>query len=130
MTSNKPLQFVKKRVLHIDPDERYSRQPKDLEKRATDAVAQTYIEEEPSIRELGRQLIPTREGCANYMRGLFPSATWIGRYNLHWLMGDAIAGEPHLSRIYGITLKISRSYNWLCCRSAGNGVCSPCEAQP
>ncbi|KAH8654964.1 sulfate transporter family-domain-containing protein [Tricladium varicosporioides] len=92
MTSNKPLQFVKKRVLHIDPDERYSRQPKDLEKRAKDAVTQTYIEEEPNIREWAQQLIPTRDGFANYMRSLFPSATWIGRYNLHWLMGDTIAG--------------------------------------
>ena len=99
MTSKQPLQFVKKRVLHIDPEERYSRQPKDLEQRAKDAVANTYIEEEPSIREWGRQLIPTRDGFANYIRGLFPSATWIGRYNLHWLAGDAIAGKFHLPRI-------------------------------
>jgi sodium-independent sulfate anion transporter 11 len=87
------MQFVTKRVLHIDSNQRYSRQPKDLEKRGKETISQTYLEEEPTIGQWSRQLIPTRQGAARYVRSLFPSATWIPRYNLHWLLGDAIAGE-------------------------------------
>lgn len=93
MPSSKAIPFLKKRVLNITPDERASQQSKNLEKRANEVIGYNYLEEEPTIGQWGRQLVPTKQGVANYVRSLFPSATWIGRYNLHWLAGDAIAGK-------------------------------------
>jgi len=93
MTSSKPIQFVAKKVLHIDSEERYRRQPKNLEERAKDAIDHTYLEEEPSVGELTHLLVPTKKGVVRYVRSLFPCAGWIPRYNFHWLFGDALAGE-------------------------------------
>ncbi|CAA9961975.1 Sulfate permease protein [Pyrenophora teres f. maculata] len=59
---------------------------------AHDTIGDTYIEEDPSVLEWFRELVPTSQGVADYARGLFPSARWIRRYNVHWLTGDAIAG--------------------------------------
>jgi hypothetical protein len=64
---------------------------------ANDTVGETYIEEDPSVAEWFRQLVPTSHGAAEYARDLFPSARWLRRYNLHWLAGDAIAGMLRIS---------------------------------
>lgn len=94
MTSSKPLQFVTKKVLHIDSQERYRRQPKNLEERAKDVVDHTYLEEEPTVAgELKQLLTPSKKGVVRYVRSLFPCTTWVPRYNFHWLFGDALAGE-------------------------------------
>ena len=60
---------------------------------AQDTIGETYIEQDPSVLEWFRDLVPTSQDVADYARGLFPSARWIPRYNLHWLAGDAIAGK-------------------------------------
>lgn len=59
---------------------------------ATETIGETYIEEDPSVAEWFRELIPNSHGMVEYLRQVFPSARWIRRYNLHWLAGDAIAG--------------------------------------
>lgn len=83
-----------KAVLGIDTNARYAHQPKDLEERARAVLgsAAAYIEEEPTVAEWLRELIPTRAGVAHYLRTLFPPLFWIPRYNCRWLLGDAVAG--------------------------------------
>ncbi|KAJ7219064.1 sulfate permease [Mycena pura] len=41
---------------------------------------------------LGRYVRDPRRPVVNYLLGLFPILSWIGRYNLGWLSGDVIAG--------------------------------------
>ena len=88
------LDFVTTKVLGIDVNERYSRQPTDLDKRAYDVLepADIYLEQEPSVGEFLRELTPTRAGVVNYLQSLFPSGSWIWRYCVRWLLGDFIAG--------------------------------------
>ncbi|KAK4235230.1 hypothetical protein C8A03DRAFT_18005 [Achaetomium macrosporum] len=52
----------------------------------------SYLEEEPSVREVLLGLIPTVPGIVRYLRELFPFIGWIFHYNLTWLLGDIIAG--------------------------------------
>jgi hypothetical protein len=87
------VQFVTKRFMHIESEEQHHRQPKDLEQKAKLAVAQPYLEQDPTVREWTGQFVPTRQGASRYLHNLFPSAMWVGRYNFRWLLGDAIAGE-------------------------------------
>lgn len=83
-----------KAVLGIDTNARYAHQPKDLEERARAVLgpATAYAEEEPTVTEWLRELVPTRAGVAQYLRTLFPPLFWIPRYNCSWLLGDAVAG--------------------------------------
>jgi sodium-independent sulfate anion transporter 11 len=86
--------FITSKVLGIDVNERYSREPADLDRRAYEILepADIYLEQEPSVAEWMKELAPTRDGAANYIQGLFPSASWIRRYSRRWFLGDAIAG--------------------------------------
>jgi sodium-independent sulfate anion transporter 11 len=70
-----------------------SKQQAALEQTANETIGETYIEEDPSVAEWFRDQVPSTHDVAEYARELFPSARWIRRYNLHWLAGDAIAGE-------------------------------------
>ncbi|KAF1839318.1 sulfate permease [Decorospora gaudefroyi] len=63
-----------------------------LKQAASDTSCDVYVEDDPSVSEWFRELVPTSQGIAEYVRDLFPSAQWVPRYNLHWLLGDAIAG--------------------------------------
>jgi solute carrier family 26 (sodium-independent sulfate anion transporter), member 11 len=92
MSLNKRLQFTTKLFLKIDHQERYRKQADGLEQRAKRTLNSTYVEDEPTVKEWLRSLVPTRHGAAGYIHNLFPSAQWMPRYNLHWLLGDAIAG--------------------------------------
>lgn len=99
-----PALTLARKLLHVDPNDRYAHVPKDLETRARDAIApaEAYVEGEPTVAEWIRECVPTRHGAAGYVRDLFPFAQWVPRYNLRWLFGDAIAGELPLNRIlYG-----------------------------
>jgi sodium-independent sulfate anion transporter 11 len=58
----------------------------------TASINQTYIEDDPSVAEWARGLVPSSTGVAEYVSELFPSARWMRRYNLHWLAGDMVAG--------------------------------------
>lgn len=51
-----------------------------------------YFEEEPSIKEWLFSFKPHRRSIIDYLVGLFPFTSWLKRYNVHWLLGDAIAG--------------------------------------
>ncbi|KAK0391336.1 hypothetical protein NLU13_0837 [Sarocladium strictum] len=88
------VNFITERLLGIDPAERYSHQPDDLDKRAYDLLhpADIYLEQEPSVGEWIRELVPSREGIAHYVVSLFPSAIWVPRYRTAWLVGDIVAG--------------------------------------
>ncbi len=94
---SKAAQFrdlVTNKLLGVDVNERFARQPADLERRAYEILqpADLFLEHEPTAAEWIRDLAPSREGLAEYIKTLFPSASWIRRYNLGWLMGDCIAG--------------------------------------
>ncbi|KAK5987960.1 Sulfate permease 2 [Cladobotryum mycophilum] len=94
MTQGKFSHFLTNKVLGIDVDERYSQQPRDLDRRARDALYPTeiYLEDEPTAVEWIKGLAPTRQGAIDYFQSLFPSAQWIRRYNFQWLLGDVVAG--------------------------------------
>ena len=63
-----------------------------MEQIARETIGETYLEDDPSVSEWFRGLVPSSHDVADYMKELFPSAQWIRRYNLHWLLGDVIAG--------------------------------------
>ncbi|OAA48394.1 sulfate permease [Metarhizium rileyi] len=85
--------FLRK-VLGIDVNEHYGTIPADLDKRARDTLdpADIYLEEEPSVAAWFKELMPSGRGVITYVAGLFPSASWIKRYNIRWLAGDLVAG--------------------------------------
>ncbi|KFA65182.1 hypothetical protein S40285_01483 [Stachybotrys chlorohalonatus IBT 40285] len=87
-------QLLAKKILGIDVNERFTYQPSDLDTRATAVVdpADIFFEPEPSVSEVFKELVPTRAGALNYVSSLFPSAEWLPRYNLRWLLGDVVAG--------------------------------------
>ncbi|KAI9158266.1 Sulfate permease [Paramyrothecium foliicola] len=88
------VDLVTEKLLGIDSQERFSKQPQDLELRAKRILepADVYLENEPTVKEWLRDLVPSRSGSLHYFQSLFPSAFWIRRYNFRWLLGDAIAG--------------------------------------
>lgn len=56
--------------------------------------ADTYVEEEPTVQEWLRSIVPSGHEVASYIKSLFPFLAWIDRYNLQWLYGDLVAGMP------------------------------------
>jgi sodium-independent sulfate anion transporter 11 len=70
-----------------------SAQTETLKHIASETIGETYIEDDPSVAEWFREFVPTSQGVVEYVREVFPSARWIRRYNLQWLIGDAIAGK-------------------------------------
>lgn len=108
MAPRRIAEFVTNKLLGIDVNERYSRVPQDLDRRARDVLgpADTYLEDEPSVAEWFKDLAPTRAGATRYVEALFPSASWIRRYNLRWLAGDMMAGMR--SRCYCPRVQVSR----------------------
>lgn len=57
-------------------------------------TADTYVEQEPTITEWAHDTLPSGHELVEYTRSLFPFLSWIGFYNLQWLAGDLVAGEP------------------------------------
>lgn len=55
--------------------------------------ADTFIEEPPHVGEFFLGFIPTGEQVYKYFLSLFPFLSWIGYYNLQWLIGDLVAGK-------------------------------------
>ena len=84
--------WVRTEVLHVDLAGR-EKEKETLLDIARDTIGETYLEDDPSVAEWFASLVPTKAHAAQYVRNLFPSAGWIPRYNLHWLLGDAIAGR-------------------------------------
>lgn len=75
-----------------DTSDQQRKQATSLEQIARETINQTYHEDDPSVAEWFRGLVPSSAGVAEYMSELFPSARWVRRYNVHWLVGDLIAG--------------------------------------
>lgn len=85
--------LVANKVLHIDTVGQPAKDAEELHKCAKETVGNAYIEEDPTVTEWLCSLMPTRNGFRQYVHNLFPSASWTRRYNLHWMLGDAIAGK-------------------------------------
>jgi len=83
---------VRRRILHADSDSKLNEKAT-LENEAKSAVVASYVEEEPSIKQWLLGLRPTKDGTKKYIGSIFPFTTWLPRYNLTWLLGDAIAGK-------------------------------------
>ncbi|KAF4982423.1 hypothetical protein FZEAL_1941 [Fusarium zealandicum] len=94
MASQKASHFLTKTVLGIDVNERCSHLPQTLDQRARETItpADIYLEQEPTVFEWFKEFAPSRDAALQYFQGLFPSASWIPRYGLSWLLGDVIAG--------------------------------------
>ncbi|KAK4160911.1 sulfate permease [Cladorrhinum sp. PSN259] len=52
----------------------------------------TFIEEPPHVGEFFLGVLPTGRQVYEYILSLFPFLSWIGYYNLQWLIGDLVAG--------------------------------------
>lgn len=59
-------------------------------------TADSFVEHEPTSGQWVRDVIPSRHDLLVYTKSLFPFASWIGRYNLQWLLGDLVAGKSSL----------------------------------
>ncbi|PHH91769.1 hypothetical protein CDD83_10337 [Cordyceps sp. RAO-2017] len=90
MVGRRIADLVSTRLLGLD----VSAFSPDLDTRAQDVLgpAQAYFEEEPTIWEWFAELKPTGAGAVDYIKELFPAASWMRRYNLRWLLGDLVAG--------------------------------------
>jgi solute carrier family 26 (sodium-independent sulfate anion transporter), member 11 len=55
-------------------------------------TADSFFEEPPTTAEWLSELTPTGQECLDYLKSLFPFLSWIGFYNLQWLIGDLVAG--------------------------------------
>ncbi|KAK3693548.1 sulfate transporter family-domain-containing protein [Podospora appendiculata] len=56
------------------------------------ATTDTFVEEPPRSADVLLELVPTGRQTLNYIISLFPFLSWIGHYNLQWLIGDLVAG--------------------------------------
>lgn len=94
MGLRRAAEFVTARVLRIDVNDRYAKLPPNLEARAREVLepADVYLENEPSVADWFQGLVPTRAGAVQCAKDLFPSASWVRRYNWRWLAGDITAG--------------------------------------
>jgi len=61
--------------------------------------ADTYVEEEPTAKEWIKDTLPSGHELREYCSSLFPFLSWIGRYNVQWLIGDLVAGTSYLNSI-------------------------------
>ncbi|KAI0512453.1 sulfate permease [Xylaria bambusicola] len=55
-------------------------------------TADSFFEEQPTVKEVLASIVPTRKGVYEYILSLFPFLSWIGFYNVQWLTGDLVAG--------------------------------------
>ncbi|RYP56472.1 hypothetical protein DL771_011791 [Monosporascus sp. 5C6A] len=55
-------------------------------------TADTFIEQGPTTTEWLEGGVPSKDDVVNYVKSLFPFISWIGFYNVQWLIGDLVAG--------------------------------------
>ncbi|KAI0409588.1 sulfate permease [Xylaria palmicola] len=55
-------------------------------------TADSFFEEQPTVKEVLTAIIPTKRDILDYILSLFPFLSWIGFYNVQWLIGDLVAG--------------------------------------
>ena len=53
----------------------------------------SFIEDQPTSVEWLSELVPTGDEVYAYIKSLFPFLSWIGFYNVQWLIGDLVAGS-------------------------------------
>ncbi|EAQ93642.1 hypothetical protein CHGG_01877 [Chaetomium globosum CBS 148.51] len=58
----------------------------------SDRTDHTFVEEPPLVTDYLKSLIPSGQELYEYSLSLFPFLSWIGHYNLQWLLGDLVAG--------------------------------------
>ncbi|KAK4042444.1 sulfate transporter family-domain-containing protein [Parachaetomium inaequale] len=58
----------------------------------SDRTDHTFVEEPPLVLDYLNNLIPSGKELYEYLLSLFPFLSWIGHYNLQWLIGDLVAG--------------------------------------
>jgi sodium-independent sulfate anion transporter 11 len=51
-----------------------------------------YVEEDPTVRDWLRSIVPNSHQLLDYLCSLFPFSAWIFSYNLQWFFGDLVAG--------------------------------------
>ncbi len=70
------------------------------------STGEVFVEEEPRSIDWMIDVIPNRHDLVQYVRSLFPFLSWIGFYNLQWLVGDLVAGmfSPSRKAASGSTL--------------------------
>ncbi|KAK1755165.1 sulfate permease [Echria macrotheca] len=56
------------------------------------ARSDPFTEEPPRVLDSLAKLRPNKSQVINYIASLFPFISWIGHYNLQWLLGDLVAG--------------------------------------
>jgi len=59
----------------------------------SDGTNHTFVEQPPQVIDYLRGLIPSGKELYDYALSLFPFISWIGHYNLQWLIGDLVAGK-------------------------------------
>lgn len=64
--------------------------------------ADPYAEDDPSVAEWARDLVPSIDDIRDYFVSLLPFMRWITKYNLSWMAGDLVAGE--LSPVWPLLL--------------------------
>ena len=123
--------YVQTNILHIDSAAQEQEQ-RVLRKIAHDTIDDIFIEEDPSITEWFRDLAPTASDISDYFHNLFPSASWTRRYNLHWLLGDAVAGKEiqFLLQLRVMSVKQYRHYRGLGSGSSSHGLCFARSVKP
>ncbi|KAK5663668.1 hypothetical protein OQA88_4099 [Cercophora sp. LCS_1] len=53
---------------------------------------EAFVEEPPTVADFLAGLRPSKSQAVEYIFSLFPFLSWIGHYNLQWLIGDLVAG--------------------------------------
>lgn len=89
-------------------------------------TADGFVEQQPSSAEWLDELLPSARDVADYVKSLFPFLSWIGFYNLQWLLGDLVAGRkaPSLDMTcYICTNLLLRCHRGRRRHPAGYGVC-------
>ncbi|CAJ2500991.1 Uu.00g038440.m01.CDS01 [Anthostomella pinea] len=55
-------------------------------------TADSFIEQQPTTAEFIAEIAPSGKDVVRYLKSLFPFLSWIGFYNVQWLIGDLVAG--------------------------------------
>lgn len=59
---------------------------------ATRGATKSFIEQPPTTAQYFQELTPNGAEVLGYIKSLFPFLSWIGKYNVQWLIGDLVAG--------------------------------------
>lgn len=90
----------------------------------SDRTDHTFVEEPPQVLDYLYDLVPPGKELSKYLFSLFPFLSWIGHYNLQWLIGDLVAGKSPSFRFRKMSaLTPPRYHNRRRRCSSGHGVC-------